>query len=294
MAIAQPAATDKLNSPSHSKLHRVIASDSEAADESLVVDASGNVNIKTGKQYQVNSVNIQPMTTRGDIIFGGETPAGTPTRLAKGTEGQVLAMGANEPAWVTSTAVLVKATGAEIDTGTDDDKFVTPKALDDQTVLLKKSGGTLTGEVNLGENAGLVYDSALSADGKYSGIVQAGTAGATLAFGDLVYLASADSRWELADADAASTAGDVIIGICVLAANADGDDTKILRMGTVRADAAFPTLTIGAPAYVSTTAGDIQTAKPNGDDDVVRRVGFALTADELYFNPSDDYITYKA
>ena len=58
MAIVQPISTDKLNDPSHSKLHRVIASDSGAADESLVVDASGNVNIKTGKQYQVNSVNI--------------------------------------------------------------------------------------------------------------------------------------------------------------------------------------------------------------------------------------------
>ena len=58
MATVQPISTDKLNDPSHSKLHRVIASDSEAADESLVVDASGNVNIKTGKQYQVNGVNI--------------------------------------------------------------------------------------------------------------------------------------------------------------------------------------------------------------------------------------------
>ncbi len=38
-----------------------------------------------------------------------------------------------------------KATGAEIDTGTNDEKFATPKAIADQTVLLKKAGGTMTG-----------------------------------------------------------------------------------------------------------------------------------------------------
>lgn len=158
--------------------------------------------------------------------------------------------------------------------------------------ILTVAGGTLTGGVNLGENAGLVYDAALSADGKYSGLVRAGTAGATLAFGDLVYLAAADSRWELADADTASTSGDVMLGMCVLAAAADGDPTTILMMGFIRADAAFPSLTIGAPAYVSTTAGDIQVAQPSGTDDVIRRVGFAWTADELYFNPSNDYVTH--
>lgn len=36
------------------------------------------------------------LTTRGDIIYRNAT---VPARLAKGTEGQVLAMGANDPAW---------------------------------------------------------------------------------------------------------------------------------------------------------------------------------------------------
>jgi hypothetical protein len=150
------------------------------------------------------------------------------------------------------------------------------------------AGGTIT----LAENASIALDPAGSADGKYTGITIAGTAGATLAFGDLIYLAAADSRWELADADAAATSGDVILGMCVLAAAADGDPTTVLLYGNIRADAAFPALTIGGPAYVGTTAGDIQTAQPSGTDDVIRRVGFALTADELLFNPSNDYTTH--
>lgn len=154
--------------------------------------------------------------------------------------------------------------------------------------VLTVAGGTLTGNITLGENTSIDLDPAGSADGKYSGICITGTAGTTLAFGDLIYLAAADSRWELADADAASTSAR-LLGICVLAAAADGDPTKILLHGNIRADAAFPALTIGSPAYVGETAGDIQTAIPTGADNVIRVVGYALTADELYFCPSPDH-----
>jgi hypothetical protein len=142
----------------------------------------------------------------------------------------------------------------------------------------------------LPENTAIVLYAALSADGKYSGIVEAGTAGATLAFGDLVYLAVADSRWELADADAAATAGPVKLGVCVLAAASDGSATTILLYGKVRADAVFPTLTIGAPVYVGTTAGDIQVAAPSGSADIVRIVGYGNTGDELFFCPDNTFI----
>lgn len=145
----------------------------------------------------------------------------------------------------------------------------------------------LNSPLQLTENAPIMLDAAGSADGKYSGITISGTAGATLAFGDLVYLAAADSRWELADADSATTA-DRMLGMCVLAAASDGDPTRLLLMGNIRADAAFPALTIGSPVYVGETAGDVQTAIPTGADNVIRRVGYALTADELYFNPSMD------
>lgn len=146
---------------------------------------------------------------------------------------------------------------------------------------------SLTGNLTLAENTSIDLDPAGSADGKYSGICITGTAGTTLAFGDLVYLAVADSRWELADADAATTA-DRMLGICVLAAASDGNATKILLQGNIRADSVFPALTVGAPVYVGETAGDVQTTIPTGADNVIRRVGYALTADEIYFNPSQD------
>jgi hypothetical protein len=150
------------------------------------------------------------------------------------------------------------------------------------------SGGTMTGDITLGENTSIALDPAGSADGKYSGITITGTAGATLVFGDLIYLAAATSKWVLTDADASATGGPVIIGMCVLAAN-DTQATKILLQGQIRADAKFPALTVGGSVYLGETAGAIQTAIPTGADNVIRVVGFALTADEIYFNPSQDH-----
>lgn len=151
---------------------------------------------------------------------------------------------------------------------------------------------TWTGDKTFGENVGIVLDAALSADGKYCGIVEAGTAGAALAFGELCYLAVADSRWEKAKADVAATSAGKL-GVCVLAAASDGDATVMLLYGKVRADSLYPTMTIGAPVYASAaTAGLVTSTAPTGTTDfVVRKLGFANTGDELFFCPSNDYIT---
>jgi hypothetical protein len=151
--------------------------------------------------------------------------------------------------------------------------------------------GTYSGTQLLAEGASIGLDPALSADGTYSGVTITGTAGATLAFGDLIYLAVADSRWELVDADSATTCGAVLTGMCVQAAASDGSATTILLVGNIRADAAFPALTVGANVYAGLTPGDVVTTAPSATDDVVHVVGKALTADSMYFNPSMDYIT---
>lgn len=159
---------------------------------------------------------------------------------------------------------------------------------------LPLSGGTMTGNITLGENTAIALDPAGSADGKYTGITITGTAGYAQTYGDLVYLAVADSRWEKTDADALATAGNVLIGIVVVAGAADGSACTILLQGQIRADAAFPALTVGAGVFVGETAGAIQVAIPTGADNVIRVVGFALTADEIYFNPSQDWQTSVA
>lgn len=65
---------------------------------------------------------------------------------------------------------------------------------------------------------------------------------------------------------------------------------KLLN-GVIRADANFPALTIGAAVYASTT-GDIVVTQPSTADYIIRLIGYGLTADSIYFNPENDWITH--
>lgn len=132
-------------------------------------------------------------------------------------------------------------------------------------------------------------DDALSDDEKWSGITISGVSGTTLVIGDLCYLNADDSRWELVDANL-SDGYDKQLGICVLAGN-DGSATEMLVYGKVRS-AAFPSFTVGSTLFISETAGDITHTAPTTTDSATRIVGIALTAEDLLFNPSNDYFTH--
>lgn len=128
------------------------------------------------------------------------------------------------------------------------------------------------------------------ANGGYDGIIEAGTAGTVLAFGELCYLNNNDSRWELADANDGDSY-DKKLGICVLPADADGYPTKMLLMGKVRADNAFPTLIVGGAVYMSETTGAISSSKPTTTGAAHRVIGYGDTADQLYFQPDGRFHT---
>jgi hypothetical protein len=164
------------------------------------------------------------------------------------------------------------------------------KAMGD--LKLPLAGGTMTGDIQLGETD-IKLDAALSGDETWSGIVIAGTAGATLAVGDVCYLKTADSQWYLVDGilDGTDTGCFLQLGICVLAAN-DNDATEMLVYGKVRS-AAFPTFTVGAPVYLSDTAGDLVVAQPSTTNFVIRKVGYAISETDLLWNPSNDFIVHS-
>jgi len=251
------------------------------------LDATTEATIEGAIDTLANLTSIQGRTVTladagANAIFGWDDVAGAYENL---TQGEVRA--------VAGLATTDSPEFAGVNVGHASDTTITRVSAGVAAIegknILTTDGGTLTGNITLGENTSIDLDPAGSADGKYSGICITGTAGAALAFGDLIYLAVADSRWELTDSDATATSGTPLIGMCVLAAAGDGSATKILLQGTIRADAKFPVLTVGAPAYVGETAGAIQTTIPTGADNVIRVVGRALTADELYFCPSQDH-----
>ncbi len=191
-------------------------------------------------------------------------------------------------------------TDAYIQSGTgtinfNDDNLTTTGAVEGATLteggvaVLTVAGGTMTGDIQLGETD-IKLDAALSGDATWSGITIAGTSGVTtLAVGDLCYLNANDGRWELVDANL-SDGYDKQLGICVLV-GADGAATEMLVYGKVRA-ATFPAFTLGSPLHISETAGDMTHTAPVTTDAATRIIGIAITAEDLMFNPSNDYYTH--
>jgi len=87
-----------------------------------------------------SSALSNPMTTSGDIIYGGAS--GTPTRLAKGSDSQVLTLASGVPSWATPSV------------GTSGQQSVAPPLF--MTPSAASTGGT----------AGRAYAMALSMAGK--------------------------------------------------------------------------------------------------------------------------------
>lgn len=265
------------------------------ANDGAVLGAAGtawsDLFLAEGAVINWDSGDATITQTSNDITIAGITTFGVGTSTAV-TLGTIELGSASDTTIARVSAGLISVEGVTVvDVSTS--QTLTNKTLT-SPVLTTPSAFTTGGTITLAENTTIALDPAGSADGKFTGITVTGTAGTTLAFGDLIYLAVADSRWELTDADAVATAGTVLIGMCVLAAAADGSATNVLLQGIIRADAKFPTLTVGAAVYAGETAGAIQVAIPTGADNVIRVVGFALTADEMYLNPSQDHQTTVA
>ena len=134
-------------------------------------------------------------------------------------------------------------------------------------------------------------DSTLSADGKYSGITTDIIIGyGSAAFGDLVYLNSADNRWEKTDASAEGTSGDAMIGLVLSAGATDGSAGIVLILGSIKkTDWDFPSG--GRALYISETAGLITATKPTASGSIVRVIGYAgVDADTVLLKPSGIWI----
>jgi len=153
---------------------------------------------------------------------------------------------------------------------------------------LSLAGGTMTGDIDLGES-NIIYDAVMSADNKGAGdIVDDIVAGETIAFPQLVYLKS-DGKWWKADADA--IASTLLLGLSLESKNAD-EAVKVLLRGFVRDD--DWNWTVGGRIYASVTEGSLSQTAPTGEDDVVAIAGYATHADRMYFCPDNARIEYKA
>ena len=110
-------------------------------------------------------------------------------------------------------------------------------------------------------------------------------AGATIAQWEAVYLGSAGT-WLLADANGSSTYP--ARGLAT-AAYSDTNAAEVLVSGVARNDAWA--WTIGGAIYLSGTAGALTQTAPSTSGDKVQLLGYALSADSMYVNPSPEFLT---
>lgn len=175
-------------------------------------------------------------------------------------------------------------------TGQGSSNDVTIKNDADATVISIATGTTTTtfgGDVDMGGNditdaQRIIFDATPDADHTATGASTATiNAGAAISAFELVYLHS-DGEWAKADADATATT-DKLLAVA-LEAGTDGNPMDVALPGSFIRDDTW-TWTVGGAIYASTTAGALTQTAPSATDDVVRVVGYAISADVMYFMP---------
>lgn len=144
------------------------------------------------------------------------------------------------------------------------------------------SDGKLDADLDLDEH-NIIFNPAQSSDGDYNGIIISTTVDEnTQGFGNLLHL---DTDGHYIDAHADNEATMPCNGIAL----ETGTGTKkIMKIGYIRED--DWNWTPGELLWVDmTNSGDIVNTKPTGTGKFVQCIGYAETADIIYFNPDKEY-----
>ena len=166
--------------------------------------------------------------------------------------------------------------------------------LDDCTDTLEIGKGSAHGttpaiKIDSSVNVQIMHNSAV-ADGEFSGDLAVFQAGEDLTAGEVVYFKSDGKCWK-AVATAAATSRAVAMCTATISANAFG---AFLLKGFARFNSEFPTWTIGGPLFTpeaETSGVNVpEQAAPDGDGDFVQVLGFATSADAVYFNPDSTVV----
>jgi hypothetical protein len=141
----------------------------------------------------------------------------------------------------------------------------------------------LGGDLELNGNT-IELDGTPGADGAFNGVTMPATVDEnTQGFGNALHL-DTDGNWVDAHADASTSMP------CQAVATATGTGAQnIMLVGVIQEN--DWNWTVGGPIYVSdTTSGDFTQTAPSGSGDFVQIVGYALSADVMYFNPDKTFL----
>ena len=98
-----------------------------------------------------------------------------------------------------------------------------------------------------------------------------------------LYTVKTNGLWTPVDADNEATS----IGMLAIALSSNANLGMLLQGFFYKASHGF---TIGLPLYISNTAGAFSTTRPTGTNDYVRIIGYATSANYIYFDPDKTWV----
>jgi hypothetical protein len=140
----------------------------------------------------------------------------------------------------------------------------------------------LGGDLDTNEKEIIIGDT-LSSDHTVNGITMSVTVGESVVFGEVLYPDGTDGKYKKANASGIDTYPAVFIA---LEFKTDGQSCKVLANGFLRDDSYD--WNFGDILLLGETAGDITATVPSDSGDMVQRLGHAVSANVIYFNPSID------
>ena len=163
----------------------------------------------------------------------------------------------------------------------DDHVFYAGASSTSRNELIRIDGSN--GDIKLSPSSRIILDdtpTASTASGSGT-IVNWSVSDATTA--GTLYTVKTNGLWTPVDADNEATS----IGMLAIALSSNANLGMLLQGFFYKASHGF---TIGLPLYISNTAGAFTTTRPTGTNDYVRIIGYATSANYIYFDPDKTWV----
>ena len=236
----------------------------------LDAQSGGQINLyhNGSKKFETTSTGV---SVTGDADISGQVTVGTNNSIFAEN---VLRFNPTGAAYIDHTTV-----GENINF-----RLSNASALDTTALTIASSGNaTFAGDIVLGASSSIVLDdtpTASTASG--SGTIVNWSVSESVTAGTL-YAVKTNGGWTTADAD--SEVKSTYMLAIALGSNATAG--MLLQGFFYKSSHGF---TIGAPLYVSNTAGAFSNSRPTGSGDYVRIIGYATSTNYIYFDPDKTWV----
>jgi hypothetical protein len=251
----------------------------------MIINSSGNVGINTTNPLAKLTVNQDSFSdTEGIFVQSGDNAAGGGVAIYKSASlvGTVSSLGSNSALTFQTNGGLERMRiasngGVGINTTNPSEKLEVNGNVKVQGDIIVNS------DIELGPSSRIQLDdtpTASTASG--SGTIVNWSVSESTTAGTL-YTVKSNGGWTTTDADIELRS----IGMLAIALSSNANLGMLLQGFFYKASHGF---TIGLPLYISNTAGAFSTTRPTGTNDYVRIIGYATSANYIYFDPDKTWV----